>query len=143
MNDDLISRKALINAKPEFMNEKIVRDTKYQTSKVRIYAKAWNACNSYWLDTIKIAPVVETTIENLISTLSVEELKATTRFKVDTPSGEAISFRREKTGHWIDHSEDEGYVECPFCHELTNCNGNKEELHYCWHCGAKMTGGAE
>jgi hypothetical protein len=119
MTNDLISREALINAKPEFMNEKIVRDTKYQTSKDRIYAKAWNACNSYWLNTIKNA------------------------LTVDTPSGEAISFRREKTGHWIDHSEDEGYVECPFCHELTNCNGNKEELHYCWHCGAKMTGGAD
>ena len=56
---DLISREALINAKPEFMNEKVVRDTKYQTTKDRIYAKAWNACNSYWLDTIKNALTVE------------------------------------------------------------------------------------
>lgn len=56
MNDDLISRKVLINAKPEFMDEKIVRDTKYQTSKDRIYARAWNACNSYWLNTIENAP---------------------------------------------------------------------------------------
>lgn len=55
MNDDLISREALINAKPEFMNEKIVCDTKYQTSKARVYAKAWNACNSYWLNVIKSA----------------------------------------------------------------------------------------
>lgn len=55
MNDDLISREALINAKPEFMNEKIVRDTKYQTSKDRIYARAWNACNSYWLNIIENA----------------------------------------------------------------------------------------
>lgn len=47
-------------------------------------------------------------------------------------------------GEWIDHSEDYGYVECPFCHELTNCDGNKDELHYCWHCGAKLgKGGAE
>ena len=55
MNNDLISRDDLINAKPEFRNEKVVRDTKYQTTKDRIYAKAWNACNSYWLNTIKNA----------------------------------------------------------------------------------------
>ena len=42
-------------------------------------------------------------------------------------------------GEWIDHS-DEGYVECPFCHEATNCEDNKEELHFCWNCGAAMGG---
>lgn len=42
------------------------------------------------------------------------------------------------TGKWIDYSEDEGYIECPFCHELTNCEGNIDELHYCWNCGAEM-----
>lgn len=46
-------------------------------------------------------------------------------------------------GEWIDHSEDYGYVECPFCHELTNCEDNIDELHYCWNCGAEMKGGAE
>ena len=46
-------------------------------------------------------------------------------------------------GEWIDHSE-EGYVECPFCEHLTNCEDNIDELHYCWNCGAKMQkGGAE
>jgi hypothetical protein len=59
MNNDLISRENLINAKPEFMNEKVVRDTRYRTTKDRIYAKAWNTCNSYWLDTIKNAPAIE------------------------------------------------------------------------------------
>lgn len=50
---------------------------------------------------------------------------------------------KEEKGEWIDHSE-EGYVECPFCGHLTNCDGDKDELHYCWHCGAKMgKGGAE
>jgi len=44
-----------------------------------------------------------------------------------------------KTGKWIDHS-DEGYVECPFCHSATNCDGNKDELHYCFSCGADMRG---
>lgn len=49
----------LINSKPEFMNEKVVRDTKYRTTKDRIYAKAWNACNNYWVNTIDNAPTVE------------------------------------------------------------------------------------
>ena len=42
-----------------------------------------------------------------------------------------------KKGKWIDFS-DEGYVECPYCHSATNCDGNKEELHYCYSCGADM-----
>ena len=46
-------------------------------------------------------------------------------------------------GEWKDHSE-EGYVECPFCEHLTNCEDNIDELHYCWNCGAYMQkGGAE
>ena len=44
-------------------------------------------------------------------------------------------------GKWIDHSEDYGYVECPFCHELTSCSDNADELHYCWNCGAEMRKG--
>ena len=42
-------------------------------------------------------------------------------------------------GKWIDYS-DEGYVECPFCHSATNCDGNKDELHYCFSCGAELRG---
>ena len=45
---------------------------------------------------------------------------------------------REK-GEWIDYTED-GYVECPFCHSATNCDGNKDELHFCFSCGADMRG---
>jgi hypothetical protein len=45
--------------------------------------------------------------------------------------------KKPKTGHWIDYS-DEGYVECPFCGHATNCEDNIDELHYCFHCGAKM-----
>ena len=44
-----------------------------------------------------------------------------------------------KKGKWIDYTED-GYVECPFCHSATNCDGNKEELHFCFSCGADMRG---
>ena len=42
-----------------------------------------------------------------------------------------------RKGNWIDYS-DEGYVECPFCHSATNCDGNKDELHYCFSCGAEL-----
>ena len=42
-------------------------------------------------------------------------------------------------GEWIDCTED-GYVECPFCHSATNCDGNKDELHFCFSCGADMRG---
>lgn len=42
-------------------------------------------------------------------------------------------------GEWIDYSED-GYVECPFCHSATTCDGNKDELHFCFSCGADMGG---
>ena len=44
-----------------------------------------------------------------------------------------------KKGEWIDYTEN-GYVECPFCHSATNCDGNKDELHYCYSCGADMRG---
>ena len=47
-----------------------------------------------------------------------------------------------KKGRWIDYS-DEGFVECPFCHSATNCDGNKEELHFCFSCGADMRGEQE
>lgn len=55
-----------------------------------------------------------------------------------TPSAQP----ERKTGEWIDHT-DEGYVECPFCHSATTCDGNKDELHYCFSCGADMRGGQE
>ena len=42
-----------------------------------------------------------------------------------------------KRGKWIDYTED-GYVECPYCHNATNCDGNKDELHYCYSCGAEL-----
>lgn len=45
--------------------------------------------------------------------------------------------QKPRRGKWIDYS-DEGYVECPFCHSATNCDGNKDELHYCFSCGAEL-----
>ena len=43
-----------------------------------------------------------------------------------------------KTGKWIMKWIDDGFVECPFCESATNCDGNIEELHYCFSCGAKL-----
>ena len=40
-------------------------------------------------------------------------------------------------GEWKDYTED-GYVECPYCHSATNCDGNADELHYCFSCGANL-----
>lgn len=45
----------------------------------------------------------------------------------------------ECTGRWIEYVED-GYVECPFCHSATNCDGNISELHFCFSCGARLEG---
>ena len=45
--------------------------------------------------------------------------------------------KQKKTGHWIDYSE-EGFVECSECGSATNCDGNINELHFCFSCGAKM-----
>lgn len=100
---------------------------------------------SDFIDAIDEAPTIETTIENLICTLSVEELKVTTRIKVDIPSGEAICFRREETGHWIDDGQyAEGHSE--HYYRCSECGGHIIAIRvddFCKHCGAKMTGGAE
>ena len=54
----------------------------------------------------------------------------------------APTIEERKKGKWIDYTDD-GYVECPFCHSATNCDGNKDELHYCFSCGADMRGGQD
>ena len=50
-----------------------------------------------------------------------------------------LSYLERPQGEWKDYS-DEGYVECPFCGSATTCDDNKDELHYCWNCGADMRG---
>ena len=124
MNNDLISREALIS---KYLQTKF--DTENDMNKVEIL--------------IDNAPPIETTIENLISTLSVEELKATTWFKVDIPSGEAISFRREKTGEWITESKlYGGYGDsvlvntCSICKTSFIYRGKTQ--NFCSNCGADM-----
>ena len=59
---------------------------------------------------------------------------------------EALSAKVRTTdrpkGEWIDHQED-GSVECPFCGHATTCEDNKDELHFCFYCGAKMGGDSD
>lgn len=42
-----------------------------------------------------------------------------------------------KKGKWKNYIED-GYLECPFCGAATNCDGDIEELHFCFSCGARL-----
>jgi hypothetical protein len=78
---------------------------------------------------------------------ATEAWKMRTEAKVETILNQFIDWIDEaptieperKRGEWMDYTED-GYVECPFCHSATNCDGNKEELHFCFSCGADMRG---
>lgn len=116
MNNDLISREALKE------NETVIGMVNGQKMKV------------VPLSVIDNAPTVETS--------KIEHKAYNEGFKDGVEQGIKLSEGRK--GEWIDHSEDYGYAECPLCHELTNCEGNIDELHYCWNCGAKLEkGGAE
>lgn len=61
-----------------------------------------------------------------------EFLSALARF----PAADVVE---RKIGKWITYLED-GFVECPFCHSATNCDGEVSELHYCFNCGAELDG---
>lgn len=101
----------------------------------RAYQQGWNDAIDAITDN---APTIETTIEDLISTLSVEELKVTTRIKVDIPSGEAICFRREKTGHWIRTIIENGVTSAARCSECGFGDNRYMLFSYCPNCGADM-----
>lgn len=120
MNNDLISRENLKNAKPEFMNEKVVRDTKYQTTKDRIYAKAWNTCNSYWLNTINNAPTVEQ--ECYITGAQWDEF---------------MKEHKRPHGEWLFGSTlGHGWMKCSNC--CVSQSGQTSCWSYCPNCGADM-----
>ena len=53
---DLISRQAAIDAKMEFLNPNVKRDTKEQTEHDRVFAEGWNACNSHWIKEMENLP---------------------------------------------------------------------------------------
>ena len=90
------------------------------------YDEGWNSAINTAIDEINNAPTVSD------------------RYDEGYVDGLKEGLKDEPIGKWIDHSEDYGYVECPKCEHLTNCEGNVDELHYCWNCGAKLgKGGAE
>ena len=65
---------------------------------------------------------------------SYDELIALRKFKEE----------HERAGKWVDYSDTDSFIECPFCHKATTCEDNIDELHYCWNCGAKLDkGGSE
>ena len=57
--NDLISRQAAIDAKQEFRNPNVVRNTEARTAYDRTYANGWNDCNSAWINAIKALPSVQ------------------------------------------------------------------------------------
>lgn len=120
-NLDLISRETLINAKPEFMNEKVVRDTKYQTTKDRVYAKAWNACNSYWLNIIK---------------------NALSRRPKNCPLKEEVNNETEPQGEWITVGLEQGALGVIYrIRKCSRCGWEHSLLipdDYCPKCGMRM-----
>ena len=70
-----------------------------------------------------------------------EKDKTTMVYEVKKPY-DFPTIEERKRSTWIDYTED-GYVECPFCHSATNCDGNKADLHFCFWCGADMKGEEE
>ena len=127
---DLISRETLINTKPEFMNEQVVRDTKYRTTKDRIYAKAWNVCNSYWL--------------NIIDNAMTEPNRFDEGYALGYKDGQ-----NRPHGEWLVTEAYPHKVYCSECYK-TYAQENWEvwkdgslPRDYCPNCGAKMDGGEQ
>ena len=129
MNNDLISRSEL---KKEFA----------KFDRIYIADTGNELVNAFAVDKlIDNAPTVEPFEPDYVG---AERLKARQRgYEEGYHNGMEIGKTlnpKIKQGEWIDYSN-EGYVECPFCGSATNCEDNKDELHYCWNCGAKMKGG--
>ena len=76
------------------------------------------------------------TDEEIQKMQDIEQAQLDKAYELGYQAGCAAQPERQK-GEWIDYTED-GYVECPFCHSATNCDGNKDELHFCFSCGADM-----
>lgn len=116
---DCISREALKNDISEKLCDKFDKWSKTITV---------SEFEAVVIDVIDNAPPVEA--------FTLEDMQNNYDAGVDSVIGK---YDKAK-GEWIDYS-DEGYVECPFCGSATTCDDNKDELHYCWNCGADMSGG--
>lgn len=106
------------------------------TGEVKELFREGNKALNEAVERLKELPPAEQPKERCIATitLSEEDLERIVKEQV-----EEIKDSLPRNGKWIDYS-DEGYVECPFCHSATNCDGNKDELHYCFSCGAELRG---
>ena len=63
-------------------------------------------------------------------------LKGVCTFEKAADAIEVLSKER-KIGKWKNYIDD-GYLECQFCGAATNCDGDIEELHFCFSCGARL-----
>ena len=125
MNNDLISREALKKAIDDAYKEY----DGYAPEDLSRFAERVD-------EEIDNAP----TVENITIFCENADEKTIEDLKVEL---ERVKTELRPQGEWKDYSED-GYVECPICNCLTNCDDNIDELHYCWNCGAKLRkGGAE
>ena len=120
MNNDLISRSALL--------KRVDEEREYLKARGQFGAEHILVHN--FRDLIENAPTVE----------------PRDNYDMGYVQGLEDGRNERPQGEWIDRSETDGYVECPFCGSLTTCWSNKvvEELHYCFNCGAELgKGGAE
>lgn len=51
--EDNITEASILECKPEFLSEKVVRESADETMHDRWYAKGWNDCNNTWIAHIK------------------------------------------------------------------------------------------
>lgn len=79
-------------------------------------------------------------ISILVTSVRPREPKDKARYeKAVKMAVDALKEPERKKEKWKDYS-DEGFVECPFCHSATHCDGNKGDLHFCFSCGAELEG---
>lgn len=122
MNNDIISRSALRKDIERLYSV-------YKDNKDYFYTDV--------LDHIDNAPTVEFP-EQITIKCDTEEDKQKLLSALRNAKLKVLVEEDRPQGEWIDYSADEGYVECPICGHLTNCEGNIDELHYCFNCGADM-----
>lgn len=84
----------------------------------------------------KIEQIIEP-CDNCVSRQALLEFFKDDDYVVNEINNMPSVLPKREHGEWID-CQDEGYVECPICGSATNCDDNKEDLHYCFSCGAEM-----
>ena len=110
--DEYIKKLDAFQAKNEFLNPCVVKNTNEETEYARAYAKGWNDCNSSFIDNIDKIP-----------TADVQEVK----------HGKWIVRHRHE--HYPSGKAYDENV-CPFCKRADH-NGDGI---FCGYCGAKMDG---